>query len=129
MRNQQGLTLIGMLLTLMAVVIIGILILKVTPVYIEHYSVIKSANSLNTLPAEDFGYNSSENMIVLKKKLISQLYINGVDELVKNGISIKPKDQFTYVVTIKYQVVEPLIFNANLLFKFDDSIEVNIAKN
>ncbi len=129
MRNQQGMTLIGMLLTLTAVIILGIFLLRVVPVYIQHYSVTSSVKSLNQIPPSEFGYNSAVNVSVLKRKLENQLYVNAVDDLVGKGIKIKPLSQYTYLVTIQYQVTKPLVYNVSLLFDFDVSQEVNIGKS
>lgn len=129
MRNQQGMTLIGMLVVVAAVVVAGVLLMRVVPVYIQHQAVVGSVRSMNRLPASEFGLSSEMNVHLLKKKLYHQFYVNGVDEVVKEGVSVKPEGMHTYRVTVKYQAIRPLVANISLLFDFEDSIEVNIGKD
>ncbi|KTD29754.1 DUF4845 domain-containing protein [Legionella israelensis] len=128
MRKQHGMTLIGMLIIAAAVIILGIVLMRIVPVYIQHHSVISSVRSMNQLPPSEFGLSTEMNVHVLKKRLNHQFYVNGVDEVVKDGVQIKPEGMHTYVVTVNYQVTRPLVSNISLLFNFEDKIEVRIGK-
>lgn len=129
MQKQQGMTLIGMLMTLAVVVILGVLIIRVVPVYIQYYTVTKSINGLKQIPTSDFGISTEENIRIIKASLLKRLDINEVDDLVRDGIVIKPKGQFDYMVTVKYRVIKPLVYNISLMFDFETSQEVNVGKN
>ena len=126
MRKIQGMSFVGMLLTMTAVIVIGILLMRAVPVYLEYYSVISSIDALKRLPATDFSGEPSANAIVLKGKLVNQLYVNSITLPVEN-IKVAPKGQNNFLVSVKYQVIKPLVANASLLFDFDVSEEVAIS--
>jgi len=127
MRKYHGMTLIGMLFTMAVIIIIGLLLMRVVPVYLEHYTVLQSIDSLSRLPATEFSSDPSANAIVLKDRLTNQLYVNSI-VLPPENIKIVPKGSNGYFqVSIKYQVLKPLVGNANLLFNFDDSKEVIVS--
>ncbi|MCP0914186.1 MULTISPECIES: DUF4845 domain-containing protein [Legionella] len=127
MHTQKGMTVIGMLLTAAVIVILGILVMRVIPVYIENYTITRSIDALKKIPAEDFSADPSANAQLLKSKLMNQLYVNGV-EIPENQIQVIPGNGGNFTVKIKYQVIKPVVSNASLLFNFDVSKEVNIGK-
>lgn len=129
MRKQQGMTLLGMLMTLAVVVILGVLVVRVVPVYIQYYSVTNSIKGLKQIPSSEFSISTEENIRIMKKSLMKRLDINEVDDLVSEGIKITPKGQYNYVVTVKYRVIKPLIYNISLLFDFENTQEVSVAKS
>lgn len=123
MRQEQGMTLIGMILTLAIVVIAGIVILKVVPVYIEYFAVHRSVSSLNRIPASELSVDKVASVQFLHKKLKNQLYVNGI-EIPSQKIKIKPLNDGQFNVSIKYDVVKHIVGHVNLLFEFDVSKEV-----
>lgn len=129
MYRNKGVTFLGMLLILATVVIAGILIIRVIPTYIEHYSVVQAVDALNRLPASDFTGDPMVDAGTLRNKLLNQFTINGVDYITPEQLTVTPDKENHFIVTIKYQVILPLVANANLLFKFDDSREVNVKTN
>ncbi len=126
MRNYQGMTLIGMVLTMAVVVMVGILVMRVVPVYLEHYSILSSISALEKLPASEFSTDPLANAHVLQDKLANQLYVNSI-VLPPEDIKIVPKGENRFLITIKYQVIKSLFANASLLFVFDESQEVAIS--
>ncbi len=123
MRKNQGMTLVGMLLTMAVVVIAGILVMRIVPVYLQHYSVTSSINALKKVPATEFSADPAANARMLKDRLMKQLYINSV-ELPPEQIRIVPNGRGNFLVSVKYQVTKPLVYNMSLLFDFDESHEV-----
>ena len=116
--------LIGMILTLAIVIMAGIFVMKIVPVYIQRYSIHQSIQSLNRIPAEDLTSDRAANVRLLKEKLRNQLYINGI-EMPSEKVKITPESKGGYQVSLKYKVVKPLISNMSLLFQFDIKKEVN----
>lgn len=122
-KNQQGMTTISNLFVAAFVVIIGIIVLKVMPVYITHFSVTSSIKNLNKLPKEEL--RSEGGRAYLREYLIRKLYINEIRFIKKKDINIKRKNK-GYVVSVSYIVEKNLINNVYLLFKFNPSYEVSI---
>lgn len=127
MRKAHGMTLVGMLFTMAVVIIIGVLIMRVTPAYVEYYSVTSSVNSLNSMPKDEFSLDSSLNSSILRKSLIKRLDINGINNVKSDNIKIIPNGINNFTVTVKYEVQKPLVSNMSLLFNFDVSQEVSVG--
>ncbi len=126
MQKQYGMTLIGMLLTMATVIIAGIVVMRVVPVYLQHYEVLSSMKALNTLKSTEFSADPASNASVLKTKLLNQLYINSI-EIAPEQIVLTPDGENKFHLSIKYQVIKPLVANISLLFKFEASQEVKVS--
>ena len=124
MQKQQGMTLIGMLLTIVVVVMAAVVVMRLVPVYIQHYEIVQSIKSLNTIPAASLSGDPLADVEVLRTSLNKRLDINGVDNLKSNEIIITPKGEHRYQVRLKYQVIRLLAYNINLLINFDSTYEV-----
>ncbi|STX29357.1 transmembrane protein [Legionella beliardensis] len=123
MRKQQGVTFIGVVLLAATIVILGVLIMRIVPVYIQNYEVKSSIKALNNVRNEDMTFDAES----LKQKLLNQLYINGIDTIKADNVTIVPTDQENhYRVTVNYLVIKPLVYNISLLFKFNESQEVTV---
>ena len=127
MRKYQGMTLIGMLLTMAVVIIAGIVIMRIVPVYLEHYEVVNSMEALNKLPATEFSTDPSANANILKTKLLNQLYVNSIESITPEQIIISPDGEGSFLISIKYQVIRPLVANIRLLFDFEASQKVKVS--
>ena len=123
MNKQNGMTLIGMLMTAAAFILLGIIVMRIIPVYIQHYTVSRSIESVKKIPKSDFSAEPATNAIILKKKLMKQFYVNGVD-ISEKQVTIKPTTAGTFLITVKYEVIKPIMGNMSLLFQFDQATEV-----
>lgn len=123
MKKQNGMTLIGMLMTAAAFIFLAIIVMRIIPVYIQHYTVSRSIESLQKIPASDFSTEPATNAIILKKKLMNQFYVNGVD-IPEQQVTIKPTSPGAFLITVKYEVIKPIMGNMSLLFQFDQATEV-----
>ena len=124
--RYKGMTLIGMVLTLAIVGTVGIVIMRVVPVYLDYYEVINSISALEKIPATEFSGDPAANASVLRDRLINQLYVNSI-ELPPEDISITPNENGNFQVRIKYKVIKHLFGNMSLLFEFDKSQEVKLG--
>ncbi|CEG57420.1 DUF4845 domain-containing protein [Legionella fallonii] len=124
MRKQQGMTLIGMLLTVAAIVMAAIVVMRLVPVYLQHYEIVQSIKSLNTVPVASLSGDPLADMTVLRSDLTKRLDINGVDELKEGDVTFTPNGEHKFNVRLKYQVVRFLAYNVNLMINFDDTYEV-----
>ncbi|KTD51277.1 DUF4845 domain-containing protein [Legionella quateirensis] len=124
MQKQKGMTLIGMLFTVIVVVMAAIVVMRVVPVYIQHYSIVQSIKGLNSTPASTLTGDSYTDIDTLRKSLTKRFDINGVDDLKNDQLVISPDGPNKFKVKLKYQVVKPLVYNMSLLVDFDDTYEV-----
>ena len=128
MYNQKGMTLIGLLLTVVIIVFLGILVMRVVPVYIQNYEIKRSLASLNNLDPSQFSSDPMANVSVLKTRLINQLDLESIGFIKPEQISITPSDG-NYLVKLKYSVIKPLIANVSLMFDFEESEEVKVGSH
>jgi hypothetical protein len=126
MRRYQGMTLIGMLFTMAVVIIVGITVMRIIPVYLENYSVEKSIAVLKRIPSTELSDDPVVASGLLRDKLVNQLYVNGI-ELPADNIKITPNGVGNYKVSVKYQVKRHLLGNMSLLFEFDETQEVRFG--
>jgi hypothetical protein len=124
MHKQQGMTFIGMLLTMAAVIMAAILVMRAVPVYMQYYSIVESIKGLNTVPVASLTGDSYSDVEVLRSSLNKRLEINGLDNLKPDQLTIVPSGTNKFTVTLKYQVIKSLLYNVNLLFDFNDTEEV-----
>ncbi len=127
MKKQQGITLIGMLLTMAVVVLAAIVVLRVVPVYIQYFSIIQSIKSLSATPMSSLSGDPESDIGVLRASLTKRLDINGVDDLKPNQLVITSDGGGLYTVKLNYQVIRPLIYNVSLYFDFQNTEKVKIG--
>lgn len=117
-RNQQkGMTFIGMVLVIAAIICIAIVGMKVTPAYIEFSGVKKIINKI----ANEGNFND------MSKKDIIQEFDHGADisyvSVIKGSDLIIEKSTTGNVVRAEYQVTLPIVANASILLDFNASSE------
>ncbi|HAZ7571737.1 DUF4845 domain-containing protein [Legionella sp. PATHC032] len=124
MRKQQGMTLIGMLFTAVVVVMAGIFVMRIAPVYIQHYSILHSVKSLNSTSASSLSGDPLTDVATLRESVTKRLDINGIDDLKPGELVITPSGPNKFKIKLKYRVIKPLIYNMSILFNFEDNFEV-----
>lgn len=107
--HQKGISLFGFILSMIVVVMAGIVVMKIAPMYIEYNSVKKSLDALS----QDRFESSSE----VRQALSKRMNINYVETLQKEDITIKSKDG-KYHVAVDYYVDKPLVGNLSLSAHF-----------
>lgn len=123
-KQQLGISFWGLLYFLFTIIVIGFLLIKTLPVYFQYYQVSSSVEALAKKPVEDLAsYPPSQAGVMLRKKLLNQLYINGVKTVSVRDIHITYKESY-YLIRITYNVKQPFFYNMTLLFKFDSSAKV-----
>ncbi|HAT8211072.1 TPA: DUF4845 domain-containing protein, partial [Legionella pneumophila] len=90
MRKQQGMTLIGMLFTAVVVVMAGIFVMRVVPVYIQHYSILHSVKSLNSMSVSSLSGDPLTDVATLRESVTKRLDINGIEDLKPGQLVITP---------------------------------------
>lgn len=116
-KQQQGMTAIGWLIVLMLIGFIALIVLKITPVYTEYFTVVSSMESLKQENLT--GMDQSE----IKKLLQRRFEVNDVRRVSKDDIEIS-KTRGSTTVRVSYEAKEKFVANVSLLLEFDKSIEV-----
>lgn len=116
--RESGLTLISLVIALAVFAFLGLLLLKIGPIYLEHYKVVSSLESLRNEPNL-----ASKSKTSVRQLLMKRLDINMVTDVKKEHIDVKKIDG-TLTVEIDYEVIKPIIGNVDVLVYFDDKVEV-----
>jgi hypothetical protein len=124
MQKQQGMTLIGMLLSVAVLVMAAVVVMRLVPVYIQHYEIVQSIKSLNTVPVSSLSGDPLADVEALRSSLNKHLEINGVDYLKNNEVIFTPNGEHRFQVRLKYQAIRFLAYNISLLVNFDNTYEV-----
>lgn len=127
MHKQQGMTVIGMMLVAAVVVMLGVIAMRIIPVYMEHYTIVHALESLSDTPSEELTDNPMSNIAVLKTRFNRQLDVSSVYDFKPDEFAITPAGPGVYKVILKYQVLKPFVSNIQFLIKFDDEKEVSVG--
>lgn len=115
--RQSGMTMIGFLLMFMLIAFFTLLVIKIGPIYLEHYKIVSSLESLKKDP--DIHTRSKDEILSLLEK---RWDINMVERVTKKDVKIT-KQGGRLTVQIGYEAVEHIMGNVDVLVTFDDSIE------
>jgi Tfp pilus assembly protein PilE len=122
MQKQKGMTFIGLVLVIVAIVCIAVVAMKVVPAYIEFASVKKVIARIGNEP----------NLNEMSKKDIQVAFEKAADAGYVTVISSKDllitKGETGNIVTADYQVVVPIVANASVLLDFYASTEKTAPK-
>lgn len=118
MRNgQRGMTYLGMLILMIIIAFCAIVVIKVMPVYLEHFKVESSLKSL----AQDSKANMAQlPPAEIRKLLMRRLEVNDVSYVKKENIAISREGNKT-MVDVSYEARVTLFFNLDLVARFPDN--------
>ncbi len=116
--KQRGVSGGGFIVLLAAIVVSVLLLLKLFPVYMEHFNVTTSLNSLSS----ESGVKEMKSSAI-KTLLERRFSINEVDNVTRENITIeKAKGDMT--IDIKYEVRKPLVGNIDIVIYFNDQLKL-----
>jgi hypothetical protein len=116
--GQQGLTFISWVVILAMLGMVVLVGLKITPVYLEHFAIRKTLESLKDEPLI-----SRKPVTEIRKMLMRRMDINSVYDLNKDEVKIKRAGGVT-TITIQYEERRPVVGNLSLVMTFEDTIEL-----
>ncbi len=118
MRNGQcGMTYLGMLILLVVIAFGAIVVIKVMPLYLEHFKVQSSLNSLAQEPKDELLQMPPRE---LEDRLLRRFSVNDVTHVKKEDITISKEGKKT-VIDVSYEARVALFFNLDLVAKFPDN--------
>ncbi len=115
--KQNGMTMISTAIVLGVIAFFVLLILKIGPIYFDHFKVRSSLESLTK--DQSLGSKSKREIM---KLLRSRFDINSVKHITKDEIKITKKGR-EVKVAIVYEVIENIAGNLDVLISFDEVIE------
>lgn len=114
--TQYGISTVSMALLLLIGGFLVLVGLRLMPIYLEHWKVVSSLESLSNEP--ELAAKTGPEILDL---LMKRLDVNDVDNVSKENVEIKRADT-SVSVRVKYEVRKELIGNIDAVAKFDDSI-------
>ncbi len=115
LNKQKGITFIGLVLVIAAVIFLAVIGMKVVPAYIEFFSIKKAIQHL----ADDGAFAS------MNKKDIETAFNKSADAgyitVIRGKDLTIEKGETGNVVKAEYQVVLPIVSNASILLDFSAS--------
>ena len=122
MRKQQGMTFIGLVITIAVIVFVAVITMKLTPAYLEFLSVKKAIAKIESDPS--FSSMSKNDIIAQFDRSAT---IDDIKAIKGNELLISKEEGGRPVVTAEYQTLVPLIANVSALLDFrastDDATE------
>lgn len=117
-QKQQGMTAIGWMLVIALVMVLGIVLLKLMPVYLDGYKVYQSLASL-----EEDSSAHGKGPAELRTMLMKRLDINMVNDVTKDDISIT-RTKSGYEIEVDYEARRQLFGNLYAVVVFNKAVEV-----
>ena len=115
--RQNGMTYLGMLVLLIVIAFFAVVLIKVAPLYMEHFKV---RSSLDSLAEEAKDSQTAMSPQELEVHLLNRLNINDVEHVTKENIKISREGRKT-VVEVDYEARVNLFDNLDLVAKFPDN--------
>jgi hypothetical protein len=113
---QRGITYIGLLALLIVVIIFGMTLFKLIPLYIEDFKVKKSLQSLAEEKQEILNLSVGE----IEHRLMNRLSINDVSHVTEDNVKVT-RDGDKVTVDVGYEVRVPLFLNLDIVANFHDN--------
>jgi len=118
LKNQAGMTGLGWITVIALVLFFALMIVKLVPTYIEHYS-IKTV--LYSLEEEPLITQSTPKKV--RELINKRLTINGVYDMDPKSIKIT-KESGVLTVAIAYEVRKPMFGNIDVVMSFSDEVQM-----
>lgn len=124
LKKQQGMTATSIVLLLIGICSVVIMVLRISPVYMNHGKVKSALEGIKGTTDIQTGTKAQ-----IEQKLYDRFSINQVNrqDIKKENIILTKHGDYVKL-QIKYQTEAPIISNMSILMKFDDFIEVGSNK-
>ncbi len=115
--SQKGMSFFGWL-AVIALIIFGlVIVMKLAPIYMEHFTLRKIVTEVNEDPTIKIG-----SLRDFHSHIEKGMQINSIRDIkVKDAITITASGTDAYTVVIKYEVRSPIIQNVDALVHFDET--------
>ena len=119
LRQQKGMTGIAMAMILVLVAFFAMVVLRLFPIYMEHFSVTSHLKTLS----KDEGASQKTNSEIISK-LTKSFGIDDVKNVTGEHIFIEREKGGVVTVAVEYEVRTPAISNIDMVVSFVDEVEL-----
>lgn len=117
-RKQKGLSIVGFLIVLSLIVFTVFIGIRITPIYLEYYSVVSAMNGI----ASERG-SAQYTPFDLRRKMLDRLYLSYTSGQIKEE-HIKILRRGGVQLRVTYEVRKPLIGNLDVVARFDRMVRL-----
>jgi len=117
-KRQGGVTFIGWLFLLVPIALLGYVLLRLTPIYLNYMRVARSVEQTAQEAKVDGAAPGAAAANSLRYSLSKHFDIEGIDFPDVKQVAIT-NDGSGWVIEAKYQDIAPLFYNISLLVDFD----------
>jgi hypothetical protein len=117
--RQKGMSVINFLLVFIGVGFVGVIGLKLLPIYLEHYKIQATLNNLKTV--SDITDQTPDQITAMLQK---RWDINGISRIKAAESVFVEKHLGQINVQVTYEAEEHLFANVSAVVKFDDTVEI-----
>jgi len=116
--KQSGIAMSSLLMILVILALVFSMVIKLVPVYLQHFNVVASLNKV----AAEAKAGGGRSLGDIRSGLLRQFSINDVD-LGREVVSVNTKNRRTEIV-IDYEVRKPFLGNIDFVIHFHNSAEL-----
>lgn len=117
-RKIGGITMIGFLLVLMVGGFFAYMVMRLVPLYVEYFGVVKSMEQIRMEP------NSAQRSLSeIKRSLSLKFDVQYVDDLPPKAITLR-HEKGAVVLNIHYERRVQFVYNIDLVATFDKSVNL-----
>jgi hypothetical protein len=117
--RQRGVTFLGWIVLLVPVAIVGYVLIRAVPVYLNFGKVTRAFEQVKS------EYSSSEGASreMIRSSLEKRFDVDYIDSPKMADVSIRKTGE-GWVVEVEWEDVVPLMYNASLLMEFQESVTI-----
>lgn len=122
--RQKGIISLSTTVTVLAAVVLGVLAVRLLPVYYNDYAISQVLQEAAANPTVTMALDSNRNdLIALQKLLYVKFNVNNVSNVNVEQVQIV-NDNGTNKLTLEYNVQVPMLANISALVHFNHEIQV-----
>jgi hypothetical protein len=115
--KQGGLTVVGFIIVLSIALFVAFLGMKIAPLYMEYYAVVKAMNQMS----EEKG-TARMSPVKLRRNLRARLYVSYSSNVEDKHIKVSRSDGVR--MRVAYEVREPILGNLDVIVSFNHSVRL-----
>ena len=109
---------IGFVLALATLIFVAYLGMRIVPIYINYYSVVRAMDGMQETPGL-----ARKTPMVIRDALYDRLWVSYMDDLTDKNVKITRSNGVN--VRVVYAIREPIIGNLDIIVSFDRSVKLN----
>lgn len=115
--SQKGMSFFGWLAVIALVVFGAVIVMKLAPIYLDHFALRKIVTSINEDPGLKIG-----SLRDMHAHINKGMQINSIRDIkAEDAVTVTASGPDTYTVVIQYEMRSPLLNTVDLLVHFDET--------